>query len=239
MTDASFLQATRDAYDVLAADHADVVRWDPTLASKPVDRALLAVFAEWIRAGGGGPVADVGCGSGRVTRFLADLGLDVFGVDLSPGMIGLARGLYPDLRFEIGSMLALDIPAASLGGVVAYYSIIHVPWEHRSRVFLELHRVLAPGGQLLLAFQVGDDRHRRDQVDGVPIPPLEWYRQQPDDIATLLAGAGFDVRVRAVSEPEPDTEQLPQAYVLARKPAVTAVPPGITAAGVGPCGSTG
>jgi SAM-dependent methyltransferase len=177
------------------------------------------VFAEWVRATGGGPVADIGCGSGRVTRLLADLGLDVFGVDLSPGMIGLARGLYPDLRFEVGSLLALDIPAASLGGVVAYYSIIHTPWEHRPRVFGELHRVLAPGGQLMLAFQVGDDRGHRDHVDGVPIPPLHWYRQQPDEIATLLAGAGFDVRVKAVREPELDAEQVPQAYVLARKPA--------------------
>jgi hypothetical protein len=54
------------------------------------------------------------------------LGLDAFGIDLSPGMIALARRTNPDLRFDVGSMLALDLPSASLGGILAYYSIIHI-----------------------------------------------------------------------------------------------------------------
>jgi 2-polyprenyl-3-methyl-5-hydroxy-6-metoxy-1,4-benzoquinol methylase len=83
MTEASFLQLARQAYDVLAVEHTDLVRWDPTLASLPVDRALLGVFAELVRAARDVPVIDVGCGSGRIARILADFGLDVFGVDLS------------------------------------------------------------------------------------------------------------------------------------------------------------
>ena len=43
----------------------------------------------------------------------------MFGIDLSPGMIEVARRTYPGLRFEVGSMLALDLPDASLGGVLA------------------------------------------------------------------------------------------------------------------------
>jgi hypothetical protein len=49
------------------------------LGTKPLDRALFAAFAEWVRAAGNRPVADVGCGPGRVTVFLKDLGLDAFG----------------------------------------------------------------------------------------------------------------------------------------------------------------
>jgi SAM-dependent methyltransferase len=144
-----------------------------------------------------GPVADVGCGAGDVTRTLNDLGVQTFGVDLSPQMVALARRRYPDLRFEVGSMLALDVPDGSLGGELASYSIIHVPWERRGAVFAEFRRVLAPGGQVMLVFQVGDEHRRRDEVDGVAIS-LDWYRQQPDEVADLLAASGFQVRVRAV-----------------------------------------
>ena len=141
MTEYAFLNTTRQTYDVLAVEHTDLVRWDPTLADAPLDRALLGVFAEWVRTHGGAPVADVGCGSGRITRILADHGLDVFGVDLSPEMVRLAQRLYPGLRFSVGSMLTLGLHDASLGGVLAYYSVIHVPREHRLSVFREFHRI--------------------------------------------------------------------------------------------------
>ena len=218
MTEASFVEQTRQAYDVLAVEHTDLVRWDPTLAGEPLDRALLGVFAEWARAAGDAPVADVGCGSGRITRILADLGLDVFGVDLSPEMVRLAQRLYPDLRFSPGSMLALDLDDGALSGLLAYYSVIHVPWEHRPAVFREFHRVLAPAGVLMLAFPIGDEIRRHDEVDGSRIPPWIAYRQQPDDVVTLLAAAGFDLLVRAVREPEPGVDTPAQGFLLARRP---------------------
>jgi SAM-dependent methyltransferase len=219
VTEAPFLQVARRAYDVLAVEHTDLVRWDPTLAGLPLDRALLGVFAEWVRAAGDAPVADVGCGSGRITQILAGLGLDVFGVDLSPGMVRLAQRLYPDLRFSVGSMLALDLDDASLGGVLAYYSIIHVPWEHRPSVFREFRRVLVPGGVVMLAFQIGDEIRRHDEIDGVEIPPWIAYRQRPDEVVDLLAAAGFDILARAVREPASGVEPVPQGYLLARRAA--------------------
>jgi SAM-dependent methyltransferase len=211
VSDASFLPATRDSYDLLAAEFADVV--STNLDDKPLDRALFAAFAE---LAGTGPVADVGCGPGRVTVLLHRLGLDAFGIDLSPGMVALARRTYPHLRFEVGSMLALDLADASLGGLLAHYSIIHIPWERRPEVFAEFHRVLAPGGALMLGFQVGDDRGHRSEAFGRPIR-LDWYRQRPDEVAELLRVAGFEPWARIVREPDA-SEKTQQGYVLARKP---------------------
>ncbi|MEU4390758.1 class I SAM-dependent methyltransferase [Kribbella sp. NPDC023855] len=188
MVDPVFVAATRDSYDALAAEHADVV--SSGLDDRPLDRALLATFAELVRAGGNDLVADVGCGPGRVTILLSQLGLDAFGIDLSPGMLEVARRTYPQLRFEEGSMLALDLPDASLGGLLAYYSIIHIPWEQRAQVFAEFHRVLAPGGVVMLVFQVGDDQGRRTEFLGTALA-LDWYRQQPDEVARTVAGGRF------------------------------------------------
>lgn len=218
MPDAPFLSATRDSYDATVVEYVEMVAG--LLDAKPLDRALLAVFAELVRAGGNGPVADVGCGPGRVTILLQDLGLDAFGIDLSPGMIDHARRTYPKLRFDVGSMLALDLPDSSLGGVLAYYSIINVPWERRAEVFAEFHRVLAPSGQLMLVFQVGSERGHHDEAFDKPIS-LDWYRQQPEEVATLLREAGFELWSTTVREGE-GPAPVPQGYVIAGKPAASA-----------------
>jgi SAM-dependent methyltransferase len=116
MTDVRFLAATRDSYDALAAEHAAVVASE--LDDRLLDTALFGTFAELVKAGGGGPVADVGCGPGRVTILLSRLGLDAFGIDLSPGMLALARQAYPQLRFDEGSMLRLELPDGALAGLL-------------------------------------------------------------------------------------------------------------------------
>lgn len=121
----------------------------------------MGTFAELAAAGGGGlPVADVGCGTGRVTEYLhgLGLGLDVFGIDLAPQMIAVAREEHPGLRFEVGSMLGLGLPDASLGGLLARYSTIHVPDEEPPRAFAEFHRVLAPGAPYSSASRSGTRR---------------------------------------------------------------------------------
>jgi SAM-dependent methyltransferase len=109
--------ATRAAYDTVAADHADLLA--DGLAAKPLDRAMLATFAELVLADGGAPVADLGCGPGRVTAHRNSLGVPAFGVDLSPAMVAEARRRHPALRFEEGSPAALDLADGSVGGIVA------------------------------------------------------------------------------------------------------------------------
>ncbi|TDU03163.1 methyltransferase family protein [Streptomyces sp. 846.5] len=212
--DTPFLQATRTAYDTVAADYAALLRNE--LDGKPFDRAMLAAFVDLVRGSGAeGPVGDLGCGPGRVTAHLASLGVDAFGVDLSPGMVAVARKEHPGLRFEMGSIMALDLGDGTLGGVVAWYSVIHTPPKQLPVVFAEFHRVLAAGGYALLAFQAGDGIRHLEQGYGHTIS-LDAYRLRPDLAAELLADAGFEPVARLVREPV-GYEPTPQAYLVVRK----------------------
>lgn len=210
-----FLDRTRHGYDAAATEFAAM--FENYLDDKPIEKALLAAFAELVRGTGNTSVADVGCGTGVTTRILADLGVEPTGIDLSPNMIAEARARAPELRFEVGSMTSLELADASVGGVCAWYSTIHVPDSHLPQAFSEFHRVLVDDGVVLLAFQVGDHPRRLTEAFGRPLD-LEFVRREPGAVADALEAAGLPVYSTTVREPDDDGVQTtPQAFLVARK----------------------
>lgn len=213
MAEPSFLVETRVAYDTVAAAYAERVRTE--LADRPLDRALLSAFAEFVQLSGGGKVVDVGCGPGHVSGYLNQAGLAMVGLDLSATMLGQARRLHPGLGLAQASMTALPLGDGLLAGLVAWYSTIHVPTDHLDGVFAEFHRVVRPGGIVVLGFQVGDECRQIDQAYGHDVSVVA-YRRQPELIAQLLKDAGFNCLVQSVRQPDPD-ETVAQACLMARK----------------------
>ncbi len=205
-----FLTTTRHTYSIVAETYA---RFSSPIAEDVQDRALLMAFADLVR---GGPVADLGCGTGRVTAYLASAGLDVAGIDLSPEMLAVARRDHPGLRFSEGSLLGLDLPDGGLAGAVAWYSIIHTPPARLPEVCAELFRVLRPGGHLQLAFQVGDRCQHLTDWHGHDGLSLDAYRLPVERVSELVADAGFEVLTQVLRDP---AAPVPQGRVLARKPA--------------------
>lgn len=186
-----WLEETRTSYDTVAASYADLTRH--LLDETPEERAVLALFADLVRAQGGGPVADVGCGTGRITAHLHQLGLDAFGIDLSPGMIEVARRDHPGLRFDLGSMTDLTLADASMTGLVAWYSLIHVPDDEIGSVLAHFQRVLRPGGPLLLSFHVGDESQLKTEGYGGHPMNVYVHRRQHGQLIAWLNNAGFAV----------------------------------------------
>jgi SAM-dependent methyltransferase len=211
MADA-WLSDTRSSYDTDASGYAEKVRG--LLDGMPYLRASLALFAELVEAAGGGPVADVGCGPGYVTGYLHDAGLDVFGIDLSPEMVALARRDYPGLRFEVGTMTDLALADDSVAGIVAFWSVIHVPDHAVPGVFQQFRRVLRPGGLVLVGFHVGDEtRHTSEGYTGRPIN-VESHHRRPSEVAGWLRDAGFAIEAELVIRPDDD---VPGAVTFARR----------------------
>ena len=221
----AFLSATREAYDTVAADYAALL--SGYLDANPFDRAVLALYAELVQAAaaqaagvaGASPepahVAEIGSGPGRITAHLASLGLDARGIDLSPAMVAEARRRHPSLEFSVGSMTALDLPDGGLDGLVAWYSVIHVPPSRHRAVYAGFRRALRPGGLLLLAFQCGDERRRVTDAYGHDGLALDAYRLPPDRVGQELAACGFEPVACLVREPA-ESEKTRQAYLVHR-----------------------
>ena len=157
-------ESIRQSYDRVADEYARRISGE--LQHKPFDREVLNRFAAAVI--GRGEVCDMGCGPGHIARYLRDAGAPIFGLDLSPRMLEQARRLHPDISFREGNM-SLDLPNGTLVGIATFYAIVNIPRESLLSVFREMHRVLQPGGLLLLAFHCGDEILHEDGLWGRPI----------------------------------------------------------------------
>lgn len=218
---AEIAQAIRDSYDRIADEYA--LRIYAELQSKPLDCELLDRFAR--ETAGRGDVCDMGCGPGQVARYLRDKGANIFGLDLSPGMLDQARRLNPDIDFWQGNMLALGLGDATLAGIAAFYAIVNIPAESLPQAFREMARVLQPGGLLLLAFHLGEQVLDVKELWGQPIS-MNFFLFQPASIGQMLQAAGLAIEETIEREPyAPEVEhQSRRAYIFARKPGVQARP---------------
>ncbi len=207
-------EALRAAYDAVARPYAE--RFARELDDKPLDRALLCWFGEMVR--GAGPVADLGCGPGHVTRWLRERGADAFGVDASAEMVAVARELHrdADAPFRRGDFLALDVPDASLAGAIAFHAYVHLPPAELPRAFRELARVLRPRAPALVAFHVGLGVVHLDAWLDRPVA-LDWHLFPMPVVVDALERAGLSVETKLERAPYPGEHPTTRGYVLARR----------------------
>ncbi|MFD8599669.1 class I SAM-dependent methyltransferase [Kitasatospora sp. NPDC059646] len=202
------------AYDAVAELYAAMFAGE--LAGREDELALIGeLVAAPAVAGRGLPVGDLGCGPGEGTALLSGLGVRAVGLDLSAGMLDRARRARPAETFLRGSLLRLPFADASLGAVLARYSLIHLPPAEVPHALAELRRVLAPGGRLLVGFFAADpalgDTDRPVPFDHKVTTAHRW---PVDTLAALMRAAGLSETARSVRRPGPG-ERFPQAAVLA------------------------
>lgn len=212
----SDLDVVRESYDRVADNYAHMVVTTGMgdIRCHPWLKASIDAFADSVSELG--PVLDVGCGPGTVTAYLAERGLDVSGVDLSPRMIENARRLHPQCRFSVASATDLDLPEASLGGVLGWWSLFNLPRDVLPQVLALFARALKPGGHFITATHVGDeDAVRTEAYGGVPV---RWttHKWRPEPLVDLIEQAGLspvaELRLPA------DEHSGPGLVVVAKRP---------------------
>lgn len=203
------------AYDEVAADYAGL--FADELAGKPFDRELLDGFAGAVA--GRGPVWDLGCGAaGHITRYLADRGVEVVGADVSPGVVAVAREREPGLEFRVADLRTLPVPDGWLAGIVAFYSVIHLPREQLPVALAEFRRVLAPGGSLLLAMHGGSGVIGSNQAFGHPVE-VRVTLVSLAELTGLVTAAGLTVDWEQERDPYRAEHPTKRLYIWARNAA--------------------
>ena len=205
----------RAAYDTIAEDYA--ARLPDTRAESPLDLAVLDAFTAAVLAQDDPRVLDAGCGAGRMSAHVAARGCRVEGVDLSPGMVAMARRDHPGLRFEVGVLTELPCTAGTFAGVMLWYSVIHTPPAEHGAIFSEVARVLRPGGHVVVAFQSGEGvRDVAPSYRGLGHDVvLERHLTTADAVSAGLGAVGLHEVCRLVRRPK-EGERDDQAVVLAR-----------------------
>lgn len=211
-----YVRDTRIVYSESAKRYTDLV--GTTVSSRfeaEQDRTVLRTFAEI--AGPGAPVLDAGCGVGRVTRFLADSGLEPTGLDIASGMIDQAQTAHPDLRFATADLAHLPIADKTVKGVAYWYSIITTPPDHLNHIWDELRRVLTSTGVALIAFQSGaGEPCTRSKAYGTQTD-LTLFRHRSEQVRDGLASRSLRIRSITTRQPIFDHEDSDQTFIIAER----------------------
>ena len=201
----------RSSYDAVAELYAQT--FFDELSRKPFDRELLDAFVALVPKAS---ALDVGCGPGHVGRYLSERAMDVVGVDLSPTLIEVARRLNPAMRFEVADMRNMPAGDATVGAVVAFYSLIHIPRTEVPAVLREFRRVLTPSGRLLLAVHGGAGTMTSADFMGKKVP-FEATLFDKNELVDLVEASGFDATIATVRQPYEFEHQTPRLYVGATR----------------------
>ncbi len=200
-------------WDAVAGRYLELFRDE--LQTKPYDFEVLQAFAAAL--GRGARVCDAGCGPcGHVTRYLADHGLDMTGVDLSANCIALARSEQPALHFEQMDMSAMAFADAAFDGLVAYYSLHYQPKGTLDAVMKEFLRVLRPEGRLLVVVKEGEGEGWMEDPLGSG-RQVFWAAFTPDEMQALIARNRFRVLSCTVRDALPEELQVRRIYITAER----------------------
>jgi ubiquinone/menaquinone biosynthesis C-methylase UbiE len=211
--DASVVRA---AYDAVAADYADAFGDD--LLRLPLDREVLDDFARRMTRRGG-PVLEVGCGPAQVSQYLANKSLRVVATDLSPEMLRVARQRTGITCLACADMRSLPFGVGSFAGIVAFYSIHHLPRTALRSVLAEINRILEPGGTLVVATHLGESEAYTSAFLGHEFATVGGTLYRDTELLQALRRQSFlieHVRYRDPLGHEHDSQRIYVTAVLPR-----------------------
>jgi len=162
-------------------------------------------------------ILDVGCGPGNYTKYMMKKRFFVEGIDLSKGMLLIAKKLVPEGTFKIMDMRKLRYPNQLFDGLCVAYSLYHIASNEASVVLKEFRRVLKPKGIIILMLQEG----KGEGIIPEPFDPMEkmffkYYKKR--EIKQLLKEANFKVIYEAERKTRSGLElKQKKLFIIAKK----------------------
>lgn len=199
-----------EAFDALGAEY------ERAFAGLPARDEALAWLADRLPAGA--RVLDVGCGTGRPAAAVLDAaGCEVTGIDVSAGMLALARARVPGARFEQVDVREFEPPAGGYDAVVALFSLLQMGRSDLGTVLERIAGWLVPGGHFVLMTVPGDFEDLHVDFMGRRIVVTSWTEE---GWVRGLRDAGLDV-VRSGTSVHVPSEGMTEEHLLcvARRPA--------------------
>ena len=163
----------------------------------------------------GSRVLDLGCGTGaQVTRHLAEVATMV-GVDVSKRSLSIAARAVPRAHFVCADMASLSFAPASFHGVVAFFSLIHVPRERHAEILHAIRTWLKPGGFLIVTMAAGAGVLSSDEDRFLGVP-MYWSGWDAVTNRNLVEASGLAIEsVRDHTEVE-DGVEVTHRWIVAR-----------------------
>jgi SAM-dependent methyltransferase len=172
-------------------------------------RERISAYLPWLKnAAPVLPVLDIGCGRGEALALLRDQGIPARGIDSSARMVALCRerGLEAEEGDAFASLAAL--PEGSLGAVVSFHVIEHLPAALLDRLVRLAYRALKPGGVLIL--ETPNPLSMLVAARSFWLDPTHQRPVHPESLKLMYELAGFDPIERLDLRPYPDSERLPE-----------------------------
>lgn len=198
----------RDAYDLIADDYNREL-WDDLQYSEYIDK-----FLQYLT---GSEVLDIGCAIGSFTKYIADKGYKITGIDISPKMIENAKRRVSNAYFEVMDMLELDLNK-KYDGIMAINSTIHIEKKNMLDLFKSINGLLNEAGIFFIILQEGIGECEVEEPFDPNIKELVSY-YQTDEVEDLFVRANFEVlgssKILGQSDFEVGNNQL--VYCLRKK----------------------
>lgn len=164
----------------------------------------------------GAVVLELGCGAGvPCTRLLLEHGAQVTGVDISAAQIALAQHYVPSATLVQADMMSLAFPPATFDGMIALYSLIHLPRAEQAELIRRVADWLRPGGWVLANFGVSDNPGFIDP-DWLGVP-MYWSGYDAATNREMISRVGLTILEAEVCWDDEDGNPVPFLWVLAQR----------------------
>jgi len=206
-----YIDMVGTGYDSIADAYFENYRVDIPRVVKDKVAKFDAIFDD------GSELLELGCGNDLpFTKQLANRH-GVIGVDVSAEQIRRAKANVPSASFINADMTSVELPQESFDGVLALYSIIHVPRERHAQLFASIHSWLKPGGIFTSSHGSSDSEEWVDpNWFGAS---MYWSHFAPEVTQRLVRDAGFEIESADIEElinpGDGDTER--HLWLVARK----------------------